>query len=63
MNANPIMTDREVAMLLNISVKTLQRRLARPVTGEIDLSKAEPRKIGSRRFWVRTKVESIIGIK
>ena len=59
---NRIMTDAEVAELFGISTKTLQRRVRRPAKGEIDLNRAEPQKIGGRRFWVRTKVERVLGI-
>jgi hypothetical protein len=58
----PIMTDDEVARFFGLSKKTLQRRMLHPVTGELDLWKAQPQKIGGRRFWVRAKVEALVGI-
>lgn len=60
---NRIMTDAEVAELFGISTKTLQRRVRRPANGEIDLNRAEPGVIGGRRFWVRSKVEALAGLK
>jgi hypothetical protein len=60
---NRIMTDAEVAELFGISTKTLQRRVRRPAKGEIDLNRAEPGVIGGRRFWVRSKVEALAGLK
>ena len=57
-----IMTDAEVAALFGVSTKTLQRRVRRPVPGEIDLNRAEPGTVGGRRFWVRAKVEALAGI-
>lgn len=65
MSAAPceIMTDAEVAALLRIGVKTLQRRMRRPLKGETDLRLAEPGVIGGRRFWVRRKVYAVIGLE
>lgn len=60
--ASPIMTDKDVAKFFNISVRTLTRRLDKPLEGEIDLNRAEPRKIGGRRFWLRENVEKVAGI-
>jgi hypothetical protein len=57
------MTDKDVAKFFNISVRTLTRRLDKPLEGEIDLNLAEPRKIGGRRFWLREMVEKVAGIK
>ena len=59
----PVMFDRDVAEFLGISVRTLQRRVLRPVAGEIDLNAAEPVKIGDRRLWLRESVERLLGIK
>ena len=59
---SPLMTDADIAALVGVNLKTLQRRVVRPVAGEIDLNRAEPQKIGGRRFWVRTKVERVLGI-
>ena len=64
MSANgEIMTDADVAAFFGIAKATLQRRMRRPVPGEIDLSKAEPGTIGGRRFWVRAKVEAVAGLR
>lgn len=60
---NRIMTDAEVAALFGISTKTLQRRVHRPISGEIDPNRAEPHIIGGRRFWVREKVEVLAGLR
>ena len=60
---SPVMTDAEVAALLGIATKTLQSRMRKPVEGEVDMRRAEPQKIGGRRFWVRAKVESVLGIR
>lgn len=57
-----IMTDAEVAGLLGVSLRTFQRRVKRPKTGELDLRKAEPATFGGRRFWLRVNVERLIGI-
>lgn len=59
----PIMFDRDVAEMLGISVRTLQRRVLRPVAGEINLNDAEPVKIGERRLWLRENIEKLLGIK
>lgn len=64
MSADPrIMTDAEVAALFGISTKTLQRRVRSPLSGEIDLNRAEPGIIGGRRFWVREKIEALAGLR
>ena len=60
---NRIMTDAEVAAFFGISKATLQRRVRRPIPGEIDLNSAGPQAIGGRRFWVRAKVEQLAGLK
>ena len=57
------MTDSEVAAILGIATKTLQSRISKPVEGEVDMRRAEPQKIGGRRFWVRAKVERVLGIR
>ena len=56
------MFDADVAAFLGISVKTLQRRVARPVPGEIDPNDARPVMIGSRRLWRREDVERLVGL-
>lgn len=61
-SVSPIMTDKDVAKFFNISVRTLARRLEKPLDGEIDPNLAEPRKIGGRRFWLRANVERVAGI-
>ena len=59
-----IMNDEQVARLLRVSVRTLRRRLdAPPPPGEIDIRRAAPEKFGSRRFWLRSEVEKLLGIK
>ena len=58
----PIMTDAEVAAFFGISRATLQRCVKRPAKGEINLNDAEPRVIGTRRFWVRENVMRLAGI-
>lgn len=59
-----IMNDEQVARLLRVSVRTLRRRLdSAPPPGEIDIRKAAPEKFGSRRFWHRSEVEKLLGIK
>lgn len=63
MNCNgQIMTDREVAAFFGIPLRTFQRRVLKPVKGEIDPNRAEPEVFGGRRFWVRAKVERLAGI-
>lgn len=58
----PIMFDRDVAEFFGISVRTLQRRMLRPVPGEIDPNKAEPVEIGGRRLWLRENVMRLVGV-
>ena len=60
---SPVMTDAEVAAILGIATKTLQSRMRNPVEGEVDMRRAEPQKIVGRRFWVRAKVERVLGIR
>lgn len=60
---NPLMDDREVAAMFRISVVTVRKRLSRPASGELDLRKAEPIIVGGKRFWLREKVESLVGIR
>lgn len=62
-NGRPIMTDAEVAELLGVSVRTFQRRVMKPVTGEVDMNAAEPHTFGGRRYWVRDHVERVVGIR
>lgn len=57
------MFDRDVAEFFGVSVRTIQRRVRKPETGEIDLNKAEPQTIGNRRFWLRANVERLAGMK
>lgn len=58
----PIMTDAEVAALLGVTLRTLQRRVKAPKSGELDLNDAKPTTFGGRRFWLRTNVERLLGI-
>ena len=58
----PIMFDRDVAEFLGISVRTFQRRVARPVQGELDPNDARPVVIGRRRLWLRENVERLVGM-
>lgn len=58
-----IWTDGDVAEFFGINRKTLQRRVLRPVAGELDLAKADPKVIGGRRFWVRDNVLRLAGVK
>ena len=57
-----IWTDADVAEFFGLNRKTLQRRMRKPVTGELELAKAEPKVIGGRRFWVRDNVLRLAGI-
>ena len=57
-----VMFDADVAAFFGISVKTLQRRVANPVPGEINPNDARPVTIGSRRLWLREDVERLVGI-
>ena len=59
----PIMFDADVAEFFGLSLRTLRRRIAQPAKGEIDLNKAEPQTIGSRRIWLRANIEKLIGMK
>lgn len=61
-NASPIMSDRDVAEYLGVSVYSIRRRLANPVKGEIDLNEAEPKVVAGRRFWLRSNIEKMLGI-
>ena len=58
-----IMTDAEVAEFFGISKRTFQRRVLNPVEGEINPNDAKPEYIGGRRFWVRTDIEKLAGIR
>ena len=60
---SPIMFDKDVAEFFGLSLRTLQRRVKNPVSGEIDLNKADPVTIGNRRIWTRANVEGLVGIK
>lgn len=57
-----IWTDADVAEFFGLNRKTLQRRMRKPVTGELELAKAEPKTIGGRRFWVRDNVLRLAGV-
>ena len=61
-SVSPIMTDKDVAKFFGIFVRTLTRRLDKPLAGEIDPNLGNPRKIGGRRFWLRENVERMAGI-
>ena len=55
-----IMFDRDVAKMFGISVRTLQRRLDKPVEGELDLNDAGPETVGGRRFWLREEIVRVV---
>ena len=57
-----VMFDADVAAFFGIDKRTLQRRILRPVPGEIDPNDAHPVTIGSRRLWLREDVERLVGI-
>jgi hypothetical protein len=57
---SPIMSDKEVADLFGISVRTIRRRLSSPKTGELNLKNAVHAVVGNRRFWVRESVMALI---
>ena len=57
-----VMFDEEVAAFFGIDKRTLQRRVLRPVPGEIDPNDAHPQTIGGRRLWLREEVERLVGI-
>lgn len=59
---NRVMFDADVAAFFGIDKRTLQRRILRPVPGEIDPNDAHPVTIGSRRLWLRDEVERLVGI-
>lgn len=61
-NDKPIMFDKDVAELFGISVRTLQRRVLRPMPGEVDPNRAEPVEIGGRRLWLRENVMRLVGV-
>ena len=61
-SVSPIMTDKDVAKFFGISVRTLMRRLDKPLACEIDPNLGNPRKIGGRRFWLRENVERMAGL-
>lgn len=54
--------DVDVARFLGVSVRTVTRRLEKPVSGEVDLNKAEPKRFGERRYWLRANVLRLLGI-
>ena len=58
----PIMFDKDVAEFFGLSLRTIQRRVKNPARGEIDLNRADPLMIGSRRIWTRANVERLVGI-
>ena len=57
-----VMFDADVAAFFGIDKRTLQRRILRPVPGEIDPNDAHPCVIGNRRLWLREEVERLVGI-
>ena len=57
-----VMFDADVAAFLGIGKRTLQRRILRPVPGEIDPNDARPVTIGGRRLWLRDEIERLVGI-
>lgn len=57
-----VMFDADVAAFFGIDVRTLQRRVLRPVKGEINPNHANPLTIGGRRLWLRENVERLVGI-
>ena len=57
-----VMFDADVAAFFGIDKRTLQRRILRPVPGEINPNDAHPQRIGSRRLWLREDVERLVGI-
>ena len=59
---NRVMFDSDVAAFFGIDKRTLQRRILRPVPGEIDPNDAHPQTIGGRRLWLREEVERLVGI-
>lgn len=57
-----VMFDADVAAFFGIDKRTLQRRMLRPVPGEINPNDAHPATIGGRRLWLREEVERLVGI-
>ena len=57
-----VMFDADVAAFFGIDKRTLQRRILRPVSGEINPNDAHPQTIGGRRLWLREEVERLVGI-
>ena len=57
-----VMFDADVAEFFWIDKRTLQRRILRPVPGEIDPNDARPVTIGGRRLWLRDEIERLVGI-
>ena len=62
MSSPEVMSDAQVAEFFGISKRTLQRRILRPVSGEINPKDAHPQTIGGRRLWLREDVERLVGI-
>lgn len=59
--AKDIMSDADVAKLVNISVDRFQRRMRDGFkSGEYDFRQARPTLMGGRRVWLRADVERII---
>ena len=58
-----VMFDADVAEFLGISIRTLTRRIKKPLRGEINPNDAHPCVIGSRRLWLRVEVERLVGIR
>lgn len=56
-----IMSDEDVAKLVNISVDRFQRRMRDGFkSGEYDFRRANPTVMGGRRVWLRADVEKVI---
>ena len=55
--------DEDVARFFGVSVRTLTRRLDSPKSGEIDINRAKPTRFGGRRYWLRSEVVGLVGIK
>ena len=55
--------DEDVARFFGVDVRTLARRIKEPKAGEIDINRAEPTRFGGRRYWLRSKVVGLVGIR
>lgn len=56
-----IMSDAEVARLVNLSTDRFQRRMREGFRrGEYDFRRANPTVMGGRRVWLRADVEKVI---